>query len=76
MRDNPNKVIKVMKKNCEEYIMFITGKMLSFYLLVFNVSAREKINSTTYELHAYGQTKVVRFFCDKNELENLLCEKK
>lgn len=72
MRNNPNKVIKVIKKNGEEYIMFITGKMLSFYLLVFNVSSREQINPTTYELHAYGQTKAVRFFCDKNELEELL----
>lgn len=72
MRENPNKVIKVIKKNYEYYVMFLTGKMLSFYLLVFNVSTREKINDTTYELHAYGQTKAVRFFCDKNELEKLL----
>ena len=26
-------------------------------------------------LHAYGQTKAVRFFCDKNEIEKLLEEK-
>lgn len=72
MRENPNKVIKVIKKNGEEYIMFITGKMLSFYLLVFEVSAREQINPTTFELHSSGQTKAVRFFCDKKELEQLL----
>ena len=72
MRENPNKVIKITKKEKEEYIMFITGKLLSFYLLVFKYSTRETINPTTYELHAYGQTKVVRFFCDKNELETLL----
>lgn len=75
MRDNPNKVIKVMKKDGEEYMMFITGKMLSFYLLVFNVSLREQINPTTCELHAYGQTKAVSFFCDKKEIESLLAEK-
>lgn len=72
MRENPNKVIKVIKKEKEEYVMFITGKMLSFYLLVFNVSTREKKDPTTYELHANGQTKAVRFYCDKNELEQLL----
>lgn len=75
MRNNPNKVIKVMKKDGEEYIMFITGKMLAFYLLVFNVSAREQINPTTCELHANGQTKAVRFYCDKKEIESLLVEK-
>jgi len=75
MRNNPNKVIKVIKKNSEEYIMFITGKTLSFYLLVFDVSARDQINPTTCELHACGQTKAVRFFCDKKEIESLLAEK-
>lgn len=75
MRNNPNKVIKVLKKNSEENIMFITGKMLAFYLLVFEVSAREQINPTTCELHANGQTKAVRFFCDKKEIESLLDEK-
>lgn len=76
MRENPNKVIKVIKKETHEYIMFITGKFLSFYLLLFDVSAREQINKNTYELHATGQTKAVRFFCDKRELEDMLCEKK
>lgn len=75
MRDNPNKVVKVMKKNGEEYIMFITGKMLAFYLLLFEVSARNQINTTTCELHAYGQTKAVSIFCDKKEIESLLAEK-
>lgn len=72
MRDNPNKVIKVIKKNSDEYVMFITGKMLSFYLLLFNVSTWTKISARTYELHAYGQTKAVRFFCDKDELEKMI----
>lgn len=77
MRENPNKVIKVIKKeNKEEYIMFLTGKFLSLYLLLFNVSARDQINKNTCELHAYGQTKAVRFFCDKKEIEELLCDKR
>lgn len=75
MRKNPNKVIKVIKKSGEEYVIFLTGKMLAFYLLVFECSARERINRTTYELHASGQTKAVKFYCDKSELEQLLAPK-
>lgn len=77
MRENPNKVIKVIKKeNKEEYIMFLTGKFLSLYLLLFEVSARNQINKNTCELQASGQTKAVRIYCDKKEIEELLEEKK
>lgn len=75
MRNNPNKVIKIICKNGEEYAMFVTGRMLSFYLLVFNVSSRAEYDKNTFELHACGQTRAVRFFCDKKELEQLLAPK-
>lgn len=77
MRNNPNKVIKVITKKGPEYWMFITGKMLSFYLLMFNVSYRDKCKKhpNTYELHAYGQTKAVRLFCDAKELDELITKK-
>lgn len=75
MRNNPNKVIKITSRNGEEWAMFITGKMLSFYLLVFNVSYREEYDKNTFELHAYGQTKAVKFYCDKSELMDLMSTK-
>lgn len=72
MRNNPNKVIKIISAMGIEYAMFLTGKMLSFYLLAFNVSYREEHDKNTFELHACGQTKAVRFFCDKTELNRLM----
>lgn len=75
MRNNPNKVIKVITKNGPEWWQFITGKMLAFYLLVLEMSYRVGYDENTYELKAYGQTKAVRFFCDKKELEEMLTPK-
>lgn len=74
MRNNPNKVIKVITKKGEEYWCFLTGKLLSFYLLVFDISAREICveHPNTSELHASGQTKAIRFFCDSKEIEEIL----
>lgn len=74
MRNNPNKVVKVITKKGPEWWQFITGKMLYAYLLFFQVSHRETYDRTTYELHALGQTKAVRFFCDKRELDDFLEE--
>lgn len=72
MRNNPNKVVKVITKKGSEWWQFLTGKMLGAYLLFFAVSYREFWDGTTYELHAPGQTKAVRFFCDKKELDSLM----
>lgn len=74
MRNNPNKVIKVISKKGEEYRMFLTGKQLAFYLLVFEISARGICpgHPKTCELQAPGQSKAVRFFCDKEEIERML----
>lgn len=74
MRNNPNKVIKVITKNGEEYRMFLTGKQLAFYLLVFEISARGTCpeHPNVCELHAPGQTKAIRFFCDEKELFGML----
>lgn len=72
MRNNPNKVVRVITKKGPEWWQFITGKMLYFYVLVFSTSYRENYDKNTYELHAVGQTRVIRFFCDKKELDDIL----
>lgn len=74
MRNNLNKIIKVITKNGEEYRMFLTGKLLAFYLLVFEISARGTCpeRPSVCELHAPGQTKAIRFFCDKKEIVGML----
>ena len=74
MRNNPNKVIKVITKKGEEYRMFLTGKHLALYLLVFEISTRYILpdHPTTCELYAVGQSKSTRFFCDRKEIESLL----
>lgn len=74
MRNNPNKVIKVITKKGEEYRMFLTGKFLALYLLAFEQSSRYILpdHPTTCELHAAGQSKSTRFFCDRKEIELLL----
>ena len=70
MRNNPNKVIKVITKKGEEYWCFLTGKQLAFYLLVFEISSRDicREHPNTSELRAPGQTKAIRFFCDSKEI--------
>lgn len=74
MRNNPNKIIKVITQKGEEYRMFLTGKYLALYLLVFETSARYILpdHPTMCELHAPGQSKNTRFFCDRKEIEALL----
>lgn len=78
MRNNPNKVIKVITKKGEEYRVFLTGKLLAFYLLFFEISAREICpgHPSVCELHAPGQTKAIRFFCDEKEIVGMLEERK
>ena len=72
MRNNPNKVVKVITKKGPEWWQFLTGKLLYAYLLFFPISHREAYDPNTYELHAIGQTKAIRFFCDRKELNSLM----